>query len=68
MSEQIREAEFGPSGALGAAAAIADSPWVVMKFGGTSVSTPESWATIAALIRNRLESGLQRIGQPRVGE
>jgi diaminopimelate decarboxylase/aspartate kinase len=33
--------------------------WVVLKFGGTSVSTPERWATIADLIRRRTEEGLR---------
>ena len=33
-------------------------PWVVLKFGGTSVSTPERWATLAGLARQRLEEGL----------
>ena len=31
-----------------------DSPWVVMKFGGRSVSTAENWAIVAKLIRERL--------------
>ncbi len=31
--------------------------WVVLKFGGTSVSAPESWATIAALARGHLARG-----------
>ena len=61
MIESIVEAEFGSSESLGASAAIAGSPWVVMKFGGTSVSTPENWATIADLIRNRLDAGLQPV-------
>jgi diaminopimelate decarboxylase/aspartate kinase len=33
--------------------------WVVLKFGGTSVSTPERWATIAALVERRLGEGLR---------
>jgi bifunctional diaminopimelate decarboxylase / aspartate kinase len=32
-------------------------PWVVLKFGGTSVSTPERWATIAGLVRARIAEG-----------
>ena len=32
-----------------------------MKFGGSSVATAENWATIAGLVRNRLESGLQPV-------
>lgn len=31
--------------------------WVVLKFGGTSVSTPERWATIASLAERRLSEG-----------
>jgi diaminopimelate decarboxylase/aspartate kinase len=34
-------------------------PWVVLKFGGTSVSTPERWATIAGLVERRIEEGLR---------
>ena len=33
--------------------------WVVLKFGGTSVSTVERWRTIAALAEARLEAGLR---------
>jgi diaminopimelate decarboxylase/aspartate kinase len=56
---QTMEAEFETSGALGAPDSIAESPWVVMKFGGSSVSTADNWATIAKLVRNRLDSGLK---------
>jgi diaminopimelate decarboxylase/aspartate kinase len=35
------------------------APWIVLKFGGTSVSTPERWATIAGLTRRRLDEGLR---------
>ena len=31
--------------------------WVVLKFGGTSVSTPERWRTIAGLVRERIAEG-----------
>ena len=31
--------------------------WVVMKFGGTSVSSPDSWSTIRAQAANHLEEG-----------
>ena len=34
-------------------------PWVVLKFGGTSVSTPERWATIAGLVERRIGEGLR---------
>ena len=61
MSTSIGEARFEDSAALGASADIAGSPWVVMKFGGTSVSTAESWETIAALARARLAAGLRPV-------
>ena len=38
-----KEAGFETSGALGAPPNIAASDWVVMKFGGTSVSSAERW-------------------------
>ena len=34
-------------------------PWVVLKFGGTSVSTAERWETIASLAEARLAEGLR---------
>jgi diaminopimelate decarboxylase/aspartate kinase len=34
-------------------------PWVVLKFGGTSVSALGRWHTIAAQVRERLELGLR---------
>jgi bifunctional diaminopimelate decarboxylase / aspartate kinase len=33
------------------------SPWVVLKFGGTSVSTAERWAVIRDLLRRQLAAG-----------
>lgn len=59
--KEVREAEFENSAALGAPAAIAASPWVVMKFGGTSVSSLDDWRTIAGLLRARLEAGLSPV-------
>jgi diaminopimelate decarboxylase/aspartate kinase len=59
MPKSTKEADFVASETLGATARIAASPWVVMKFGGTSVSTGEHWQTIAGLVRNRLDSGLR---------
>lgn len=44
--------------ALGASTATARSSLVVMKFGGSSVSTTQSWATIASLIKGRLQDNL----------
>ncbi len=61
MTNELKEAAFDDSAALGAPEGIATSRRVVMKFGGTSVSTPESWATIAALVKARLEEGLQPV-------
>lgn len=57
----ITEAAFDGSAALGAPTSIADSSWVVMKFGGSSVSTAQSWSTIAKLIQHRLDAGLNPV-------
>jgi len=57
----IDEANFDSSAALGAPAEIAASPWVVMKFGGTSVSTVANWTTVAGLVRNRLADGVKPV-------
>ena len=35
----------------------AGSPMVVLKFGGTSVSSLANWTNIAAVVRKRLEAG-----------
>src|SRR4030095_5232096 len=35
------------------------SPWVVLKFGGTSVSSVANWKNIAAVVRDRLAEGLR---------
>ena len=59
MSQEINEAPFAESDTLGAAQPIADSRLVVMKFGGTSVSSAGKWQRISGLLRNRLESGLR---------
>jgi bifunctional diaminopimelate decarboxylase / aspartate kinase len=37
--------------------ASAARPWIVMKFGGTSVAAPERWQVIADIARARLEAG-----------
>jgi diaminopimelate decarboxylase/aspartate kinase len=57
----IDEADFLTGDAIGAPPAISESRWVVMKFGGSSVATAESWATIAGLLRNRLDSDLKPV-------
>ena len=36
-----------------------DAPWVVMKFGGTSVATVERWRDIAALVARRRAEGVR---------
>jgi len=61
MDDRLTEADFADSASLGASIEIANSPWVVMKFGGTSVSSAENWQTIARLIRNRLDDGLRPV-------
>ncbi len=35
-----------------------ESNWVVLKFGGTSVSSVSNWKNIAAVVRERLAEGL----------
>ncbi len=55
------EAEFESSATLGAPADIANSDWVVMKFGGSSVSTKDKWETIAQLVQRRLDDGLRPV-------
>lgn len=35
------------------------APWVVLKFGGTSVSTLDSWERIAKILRSRLSEGVR---------
>lgn len=37
------------------------APWVVLKFGGTSVSTAGRWATIRDLVKARLVAGLRPV-------
>lgn len=39
----------------------AASPWVVLKFGGTSVSSVANWKNIAAVLRERLAEGLRPV-------
>ncbi|MDP2325851.1 MAG: bifunctional aspartate kinase/diaminopimelate decarboxylase, partial [Gammaproteobacteria bacterium] len=36
-------------------------PWVVLKFGGTSVSTADRWATILRLVKERQSEGLRPV-------
>ena len=37
------------------------SPWVVLKFGGTSVSSAANWKNIAGVLRERLAEGLRPV-------
>jgi bifunctional diaminopimelate decarboxylase / aspartate kinase len=37
------------------------SPWVVLKFGGTSVSSVTNWKNVAAVVRDRLAEGLRPV-------
>ncbi|HEU4486483.1 MAG TPA: bifunctional aspartate kinase/diaminopimelate decarboxylase [Povalibacter sp.] len=37
------------------------SPWVVLKFGGTSVSSAANWKNVAAVLRDRLAEGLRPV-------
>ena len=53
MSEQ----EHASLGIDGVETPFPDSPFVVMKFGGRSVATAENWASIAQLIRQRIDEG-----------
>jgi diaminopimelate decarboxylase/aspartate kinase len=57
MPQNLKEAPF--SDVVGASEAVRDACWVVLKFGGTSVSTAHNWRTIAWLVRNRLDAGLK---------
>ncbi|NNC63518.1 MAG: hypothetical protein HKN84_01925, partial [Gammaproteobacteria bacterium] len=41
--------------------AFPKSPFVVMKFGGTSVATADNWHVIAGLVRARVEEGLRPV-------
>ena len=38
-----------------------NSPWVVLKFGGTSVSSVANWKNIVAVLRDRLAEGLRPV-------
>ena len=61
MDDKTTEAPFANSATLGATDEVAESSWVVMKFGGSNVSTAENWAAIATLLRNRVDEGLQPV-------
>jgi len=38
-----------------------DSPWVVLKFGGTSVSNTTNWSNVASVLRTRLAEGVRPV-------
>lgn len=59
MNTKKLEASFPSGDQLGSPGDIANSRFVVMKFGGTSVSFADNWLRIADLVRNRLKSGLR---------
>ena len=61
MNENTLEAEFVGGQQVGASAEAAKSKWVVMKFGGSSVSSAGNWATLARLIKNRLADDLKPV-------
>jgi diaminopimelate decarboxylase/aspartate kinase len=61
ITDSIEEALFEDGATLGSGPDISTSPWVVMKFGGSSVSTAEAWRTIVGLLQNRLAGGLTPI-------
>lgn len=35
--------------------------WVVLKFGGTSVSSPDNWRNIVRVLRDRMQAGLHPV-------
>lgn len=39
----------------------ADAPWLVLKFGGTSVSSARNWSVICDLLRERLAAGYRPV-------
>lgn len=49
------------SGKNSAGGTSSTAAWVVLKFGGTSVSSVERWTTIAGLIRQRQAEGLRPV-------
>lgn len=57
----MNEAGFEASSSLGASPDVAASDWVVLKFGGSSVSSGTCWETIAQLVRNRQADGLRPV-------
>lgn len=57
----MNAARSDDSNALGVPADIAQSEWVVLKFGGTSISSAANWQRIADLLDRRLQAGLRPV-------
>ncbi len=47
--------------AVGTAASAGNPPWVVLKFGGTSVSSAANWHNIAQVLRERMAEALRPV-------
>src|SRR5689334_2186119 len=56
MSEKSAAGDFSPINE-GLTVTRAHSPWIVLKFGGTSVSTLLNWQNIASIVKKRGASG-----------
>lgn len=61
MNNKITEAPFDPEQISATGQDDTVSNWVVLKFGGSSVSSADNWQIIAGLLRNRLDSGLRPV-------
>jgi bifunctional diaminopimelate decarboxylase / aspartate kinase len=55
------KAPLTTQGAVGDRSMITDSSWVVLKFGGTSVSSVSNWKNVATVVRERLTEGLHPV-------
>ena len=54
--------DLGPTAEMNAAQRKSSNPksgWAVLKFGGTSVASAASWATIRDVVRDRLDAGMR---------
>lgn len=58
---ELAEATFASGESLGTGPEMARSPWVVMKFGGSGVTSAANWQTIYSLLRKRLRDGLRPV-------
>mgnify|MGYP001403051807 CR=1 FL=1 len=43
------------------APSLREAPWIVLKFGGTSVSSVSNWKNVAGVVRARLAEGLRPV-------